>query len=140
LTYCLEALPGFAFPFRNARSSAESFDRAAFEFHCSFLQTLQIGRRKLTKVQFSATGEGVVVARKPTEVRRKLVEFDAETWHGLNLLTRESMKSFQELADEAFRDLLRKYGRPTELKTALREITRSSTTSHAARRHRGRRR
>jgi hypothetical protein len=26
-----------------------------------------------------------------------------------------------ELADEAFRDLLRKYGRPTDLKAALRE-------------------
>jgi hypothetical protein len=29
------------------------------------------------------------------------------------------MKTFQELADEAFRDLLRKYGRPTDLKAAL---------------------
>jgi hypothetical protein len=38
----------------------------------------------------------------------------------LNLLSRESMKTFQELADEAFRDLLQKYGRPTDLKAALR--------------------
>jgi hypothetical protein len=36
--------------------------------------------------------------------RRKLVGFDEETWHALNLLSRESMKTFQELADEAFRD------------------------------------
>ena len=28
---------------------------------------------------------------------------------------------FQELADEAFRDLLRKHGRPTELISALRQ-------------------
>jgi hypothetical protein len=34
------------------------------------------------------------------------------------LLSRESMKTFQELADEAFRDLLHKYGRPTDLKAA----------------------
>jgi hypothetical protein len=40
------------------------------------------------------------MAKKPTEGRRKLVEFDAPTWHGLNLLSRESMKSFQDLADE----------------------------------------
>jgi len=33
----------------------------------------------------------------------------------------ESMKAFQELADEAFSDLLQKYRRPTDLKTALRE-------------------
>jgi hypothetical protein len=52
------------------------------------------------------------MAKKPTESRRKLVEFDAETWHALNLLSRETMKTFQELADEAFRDLLHKYARP----------------------------
>ena len=52
------------------------------------------------------------MAKKPTEGRRKLVEFDAPTWHALNLLSRELRKSFQELADEAFRDLLHKYARP----------------------------
>lgn len=52
------------------------------------------------------------MAKKPTESRRKLVEFDAPTWHALNLLSRESKKSFQQLADEAFRDLLHKQGRP----------------------------
>jgi hypothetical protein len=65
-----------------------------------------------------------LMAKKPTEGRRKLVEFDAQTWHALNLLLRESMKTFQELADEAFRDLLQKYGRPTDLKAALRESAR----------------
>ena len=34
--------------------------------------------------------------------RRKLIEFDGETWHALHLLSRDSMKSLQELADEAF--------------------------------------
>jgi hypothetical protein len=34
------------------------------------------------------------------------------------------MKDFQELADEAFRDLLKKHGRPTGLKEALRQSTR----------------
>jgi hypothetical protein len=58
--------------------------------------------------------------RKPAESRRKLIEFDQETWQALDLLARESMKSVQELADEAFRDLLRKHGRPTDLKAALR--------------------
>jgi hypothetical protein len=41
------------------------------------------------------------MAKKPTEGRRKLVEFDAPTWHALNLLSRESMKSFQELTDSS---------------------------------------
>ena len=51
----------------------------------------------------------------------KRVQIDDETWQGLDLLARDSMLSFQDLADEAFRDLLRKHGRPIDLKTALRQ-------------------
>ena len=50
----------------------------------------------------------------------KRVQFDDETWLALDLLARDRMADFQELADEAFADLLRKYDRPTDLKTALR--------------------
>ena len=50
----------------------------------------------------------------------KRVQFDDETWHALDLLAHDRMQDFQELADEAFRDLLAKHGRPTDLKTALR--------------------
>jgi hypothetical protein len=56
--------------------------------------------------------------------RRKLVAFDAETWHALQLLSRDSMKSLQELAEEAFADLLKKHGRPVTLRQALRESAR----------------
>ena len=51
----------------------------------------------------------------------KRVQFDQETWNAIDLLARDSMKDFQELADEAFRDLLRKHGRPTDLNSALRQ-------------------
>jgi len=51
----------------------------------------------------------------------KRVQFDNETWNALDLLARDRMMDFQELADEAFADLLKKHGRPTDLKTALRE-------------------
>jgi hypothetical protein len=54
-------------------------------------------------------------------MRGKRVQFDDETWHALDLLARDRMMDFQELADEAFSDLLKKHGRPTDLKTALRE-------------------
>jgi len=50
----------------------------------------------------------------------KRVQFHDETWQELRLLASENMKSFQELADEAFNDLLRKHGRPASLKEALR--------------------
>ena len=50
----------------------------------------------------------------------KRVQFDEETWQALALLARDRMMEFQELADEAFRDLLHKHGRPSDLKSALR--------------------
>jgi hypothetical protein len=56
----------------------------------------------------------------------KRVQFDNETWQALDLLARDRMSTFQELADEAFRDLLKKYGRPSDLKTALRESVRQT--------------
>jgi hypothetical protein len=56
---------------------------------------------------------------------RKRIEFDAETWHALHQLSLDSMKSLQDLADEAFRDLLKKHRRPTSLKEMLRESARS---------------
>jgi len=55
---------------------------------------------------------------KPS-IKRKLLAFDAETWQALDLLARDSMKSWQELSDEAFRDLLKKHGRADDLKAAL---------------------
>ena len=55
---------------------------------------------------------------------RKRLEFDAGTWHALHFLERDIGRSLQELADEAFRDLLRKHRRPVSLKEALRESTR----------------
>jgi hypothetical protein len=51
--------------------------------------------------------------------RRKLIAFDAETWNAVDLLAKDSFKTVQELADEAFADLLRKHNRPTDLRQAL---------------------
>ncbi len=62
-----------------------------------------------------------MASARPT---RKLIEFDAETWQAMTLLSRDSMKSLQELADEAFSDLLKKHRRPTGLRQQLRESTR----------------
>jgi hypothetical protein len=51
----------------------------------------------------------------------KRVQFDDEIWLALDILARDRMMDFQELADEAFRDLLKKHNRPTDLKSALRQ-------------------
>ncbi len=60
----------------------------------------------------------------------KRVQLDDETWRALDLLGRDQMKDFQELADEAFRDLLKKYGRPASLQEALRRSAGVSATVH----------
>jgi hypothetical protein len=51
----------------------------------------------------------------------KRVQFDDETWAALDLFGRDRMATFQELADEAFADLLKKHQRPVGLKAALRK-------------------
>ena len=58
---------------------------------------------------------------------RKLIAFDDETFDKLRQLARDRMASFQELADEAFADLLKKHGIPIDLKDALRKSASSGS-------------
>lgn len=51
----------------------------------------------------------------------KRIQFDDESWAALDLLARDRMMTFQELADEAFADLLKKHNRPVDLRSALRK-------------------
>ena len=76
--------------------------------------------------RFKPMHDSNVAPRRPMRLRicpmiGKRVQFHDETWQELRLLAAESMKSFQELADEAFNDLLKKHGRPASLKEALRK-------------------
>ena len=52
---------------------------------------------------------------------RKLIAFDEDTFGKLKQLARDRMATFQELADEAFADLLKKHGIPIDLQDALRK-------------------
>ncbi len=52
---------------------------------------------------------------------RKLIAFDDDTYDKLKQLARDRMATLQELADEAFADVLRKHGIPIDLKDALRK-------------------
>jgi hypothetical protein len=54
----------------------------------------------------------------------KRVTFDLETWQALDLLARGRMMPFQELADEAFRDVLKKHGRPYDNRDAFKRSAR----------------
>jgi hypothetical protein len=64
------------------------------------------------------------MARDTDEIRKRIA-FDRETWHALDRLAKDRMVELQDLADEAFRDLLKKHRRPVTLKEMLRESARS---------------
>jgi hypothetical protein len=51
----------------------------------------------------------------------KRVQFNDETWAAIDALAHDRGVSFQDLVDEAFGDLLKKYRRPVGLKAALKE-------------------
>jgi hypothetical protein len=79
-----------------------------------------MAKKPVSKQPTRRIGSAAPAASEP----RKLIAFDTSTLQALELLGRDSMKDLQELADEAFRDLLKKHGRPTSLKDALRQSTR----------------
>jgi hypothetical protein len=63
---------------------------------------------------------------------RKLIAFDDDTFDKLKQLARDRMGTFQELADEAFADLLKKHGIPIDLKDALRKSAALPNTAKPA--------
>ncbi len=52
---------------------------------------------------------------------RKLIAFHPEDLRALDELAEDRATTLQELVDEAVRDLLAKHGRPTDLRSALRD-------------------
>ena len=68
----------------------------------------------------------VEIITKVAMMPGKRVQFDDATWQAIDLLAHDRMMDFQELADEAFRDLLKKYRRPTDLGSALRQSVREA--------------
>jgi len=58
-------------------------------------------------------------AKLPPGAKRKLIEFDAETWQALHTLALDRMNTVQELVEDAIADLLKKHNRPVTLKEAL---------------------
>jgi hypothetical protein len=72
---------------------------------------------------------------KDAPIRRR-IEFDAASWHALNQLSLDTGKRLQDLANEAFGDLLIKHRRPISLRDALRESIRMQPANdHDSRLH-----
>ena len=64
-----------------------------------------------------------MAAKRAGEVGKRIV-FDVEIWQALHRLSLDSVKSIQEMADEASCDLLKKHHRPTNIKEMLRQSAR----------------
>jgi hypothetical protein len=65
---------------------------------------------------------------------RKLIAFDDETYVALVQLGRNRMATLQDLADEAFTDLLKKHGVPIDLNDALKRSVREMSAAKRAKR------
>jgi hypothetical protein len=60
-----------------------------------------------------------ITRKKSGDLIGKRLQFDRETWNAIDLLARDQMKDIPELTEEAFRDLLKKYGRTADFREAL---------------------
>jgi hypothetical protein len=72
-----------------------------------------MAKRKVRPKAKSGNAKGVV------DTVGKRVVFDRATWDAVDVLAREQMKGLPEITEEAFRDLLKKYGRSADLREAL---------------------
>lgn len=62
----------------------------------------------------------------------KRVILDGVVWQAIELLARDGGRDFQELSDEAFRDLLKKHRRPVGLQDALRQSLRQGAVKESS--------
>ena len=91
------------------------------------LDILVIGKTPFM-IQRCGAGSGSLADRNGAAAMRKLIAFDDDTAAKLTQLARDRMATFQELADEAFADLLKKHSIPIDLKDALRKSARQNGT------------
>ncbi len=56
------------------------------------------------------------------------IELSAPTWHALDALSWETERPVNDLAEEAFADLLKKHRRPRSVREALRALAQPSSS------------
>lgn len=89
-----------------------------------------------------AEGKGTKATSGEDDLIGKRLRIDRATWDAISLMAREQMKDLDEITEEAFRDLLKKYGRTADFREALRmsakQAGKQTAAKSSARRHRGR--
>jgi hypothetical protein len=63
-------------------------------------------------------------------MKGKRVQFDDEIWAAIDAVAQQQGVKFQDLADEAFKDLLKKHHQPVGFKATLKESVGESATVH----------
>lgn len=63
------------------------------------------------RTQAAASGDDDLVGKR--------IQIDRATFDAISLMAREQMKDLPEITEEAFRDLLKKYGRTADFREAL---------------------
>jgi hypothetical protein len=80
------------------------------------LHRLQLLAGEEERVYCGPVGRGYSGApRAGDQWSARRVQFDDETWAAIEAVTRDSGRSFQEIADEAFKDFLKKHKQPIGL-------------------------
>lgn len=76
------------------------------------------------------------MAPKPKLTKRKQFTLDVSVTLALEHMARDSNESLDQLADVAFRDLLKKHRRPISLRDALQVSVRTTANDHEPKRPR----
>jgi len=81
------------------------------------------------KTRASRAGRSTTTA--PDDLVGKRIRIERATWDAISLMAREQMKDLDEITEEAFRDLLKKYGRTADFREALKMSARQAETKQA---------
>ena len=73
----------------------------------------------MRKRQPAATKGRKAASNDEDDLVGKRIQIDRATWDAIALMAREQMKDLPEITEEAFRDLLKKYGRTADFREAL---------------------
>lgn len=85
----------------------------------------------MAKKKTRASRAGRSTTNAPDDLVGKRIRIERATWDAISLMAREQMKDLDEITEEAFRDLLKKYGRTADFREALKMSARQAETKQA---------
>jgi hypothetical protein len=78
-----------------------------------------MAKKKSRKIGAKAARTAKAARPAGDDLVGKRIRIDRATWDAIALMAREQMKDLDEITEEAFRDLLKKYGRTADFREAL---------------------